>query len=201
MYATQVYILQILGNKYFDRVLEIIRKMDIEFSKSNDPNIIENILLANRSYIGSIIKKSSNARESALLIINSMIQLYGNQLDPKIAGELAITYVNRIVAYSNLEPPRNNGILEDSDLVVSRYQDSQNPAVRAQVAKALTLRSGALQRSNQPGAIQTLEKLIALYGADTDPRVVEWVTKGREALRLLTLPAVPALPASAAPKL
>jgi tetratricopeptide (TPR) repeat protein len=201
MYATQVYILQILGNKYFDRVLEIISKIDIEFSKSNEPNIIENILWANRSYIGSIMKKSSNARESALVIINSMIQRYGNQLDPKIAGELAITYVNRIVAYSNLQPPRNNGILEDSDLVVSRYQDSQNPAVRAQVAKALTLRSGALQRSNQPGAIQTLEKLIALYGADTDPRVVEWVTKGREALRLLTLPAVPALPAPGAPKL
>ncbi|WP_198148465.1 hypothetical protein, partial [Elstera litoralis] len=157
IYGSQVYVLQILGDNHFDRATEIINKIDRDFSKSNDPSVIENIIWANTNYLSIFLKKTPNTLETALPIVNSMIHRYGNRLDPKFSGELAVTYVNRIVIYSNLKPPRNNEILEDSDLVVSRHQDSQNPAIRAQVAKALTLRSGALERSNQPGAIQTLE--------------------------------------------
>ncbi len=199
IYAKQVSLFQIMGINYYNKISPIIDNMDQEFFHSDDPNIIENILWANANYLGAFLDKSPGAWESALVFVNPMIQRYGNRLDPKLSGQLALTYVNRIVLYSNLQPPRNKEILEDSDLVVSRYQDSQNRAVRALVAKALTLRSAALKGSDRPGAIQTLEKLIALYGADSDPRVVEWVTKGRESLRRLTLPAVPTLPVT--PKL
>jgi tetratricopeptide (TPR) repeat protein len=194
MYGSQVYALQILGDKYFDQATEIISKIDREFSTSNNPSVIENIIWANTNYLGVFLKKTSSAWESALPIVNSMIQRYGDRMDPKFSGELAVTYVNRIVIYSKIQPPRKSGILDDSDLVFARYRDSLNPAVRAQVAKALLLRGGALEDIDPPGAIQTLQKLIALYGADSDPRVVEWVTRGREALRRLTSPAIPTIP-------
>ncbi len=192
IYGVKVYLFQILGKTHHSKISSIINIMEQELAQSDDPIVIENILWANRNQLGAFLSTSPSAWASALAFINPMIQRYGNRPEPKLAEEVALTYVNRIAIYSNLQPPRNYGILEDSDLVVSRYQQSANPFVRAQVAKALTFRSGALQRSDRPKAIQALEKLIALYGADTDRRVVEWVTKGREALRLLTLPALPA---------